>query len=112
MIWPPEKAWTSMTKIDGQVHFVAINYGGELLNRWVVMMSVLDSNIVVKVYWSKLVDSTNWKSGWGEISNLESYKLVNNKGYIKTTEFLQPSIDSGLTIPISKNTIRPWFREI
>ena len=40
MIWPPVKAWTSKVSIDGQVHFVAINYGGKLLNRWVVLMSV------------------------------------------------------------------------
>ena len=109
MTWPPIKAWTSKIRIDGQVYFVAINYGGKLLNRWVILMSVIDSSVVVKVPWSKLVDSSNWKSGWDEKTNLESTKLVDNKSYFKTTELSYLSPDSGLTIPISKNTLRPWF---
>ena len=109
MIWPPIKAWTSKVSIGGQVHFVAINYGGELLMRWVILMSVLDSSVVLKVFWSQLADSSQWESGWDEIDNLEPSKLVNNKGDIKTSEFSHPSADSGLTIPISKNIIRPWF---
>jgi len=112
MIWPPLKAWTSKSPIDGQVHFVAINYGGELLNRWVLFMSVLDSNLVVKVSWSQLFDLSNWEPGWDEISYIKSSKLVNNKSNIETIEFSYPSIDSGLTIPISEHTIRPWFDKI
>ncbi len=112
MIWPPKKAWTSKLPIDGKVHFVAINYGGQLLNRWVVLMSVIDSSVVVKVSWSQFVDSSNWESGWGEINHVESSKLVNDKSYEKTTEFSFPSNDSGLTIPITKKTIRPWFDKI
>ena len=49
MIWPPVKAWTSTSYQNGQVHFVAINYGGKLLDRWVILMSVLDSGNVQKV---------------------------------------------------------------
>ena len=109
MIWPPVKAWTSKVPIDGQVHFVAINYGGERLKRWVILMSVLDSSVVVKASFSKLVDLSIWESGWDEINYEESSKLVNNKVDAKTTDFSYPSIDSGLTIPISENTIRPWF---
>ena len=56
MIWPPVKAWTSKLYIEDQLHFVAINYGGKLLDRWVVLMSVLDSSVVVKVSCSQLVD--------------------------------------------------------
>ena len=111
MIWPPVKAWTSIVKIDGQSHFVAINYGGKLTNRWVIMMSVIDSNLIVKVCWSKLVDGSIWKSGWDEINNLESSKLVDNISDMKTTDSTYPSIDSGLTIPITKRNIRPWFRK-
>ena len=109
MSWPPVKAWTSKFDINGHVHFVAINYGGESLKRWVVLMSVIDSKVVVKVSWSQLVDSLNWESGWDEINYLESFKSVSNKGDIKTTRSLHPSADSGLTIPITENTIRPWF---
>ena len=109
MIWPPVKAWTSKVKIRNQIYFVAINYGGTSLNRWVVLMSVIDSSIVVKVSWSKLVNSSNWESGWDEISFLETSNLIINKSDLSNTELFYPSCDSGLTIPISKNTIRPWF---
>ena len=112
MIWPPIKAWTSKVYIEGQIYFVAINYGGELLKRWVILMSVLDSNVVVKVPWSQLVDLSCWEPGWAEINNIEFSKLVNNKSDIKTTYTSHPSIDSGLTIPISKDSIRPWFNKI
>ena len=109
MIWPPLKAWTSHSPIDGQVHFVAINYGGRSKKRWVVLMAVLDSSVVVKVSWSQLIDSSNWEHGWNKINDVESSELVNNISDIKNTDFSHPSIDSGLTIPISENTIRPWF---
>ena len=111
MIWPPAKAWTSKSYINDQIYFVAINYGGEFLNRWVVLMSVLDSSVVIKVSWSQLVDSSNWKSGWDEISYEESSKLV-DKNYLQTPGFFNPSTDSGLTMPISENIIRPWFEKI
>ena len=112
MIWPPVKAWTSNAPINQQLHFVAINYGGELLNRWVILMSVLDSAVVVKVSWSKLIDLSDWEAGWNEINYIETNKLVNNKNDAKTTDFSYPSTDSGLTIPISESTIRPWFEKI
>ena len=72
-------------------------------------MSVLDSKVVIKVSWSQLIYSSNWESGWNDSINEGSYNLVNNKGYVKTSQFSHPSIDSGLTIPICKNKIRPWF---
>tara|TARA_Y100001968_G_scaffold218627_1_gene201299 strand:- start:472 stop:801 length:330 start_codon:yes stop_codon:yes gene_type:complete len=109
MIWPPVKAWTSKICINNQVHFVAINYGGELKKRWVVLMSVLDSSVVVKVSWSQLVDSSNWDSGWTEMNYVKISKLINSKIDDKTREFSHPSNDSGLTIPITRNSIRPWF---
>ncbi len=112
MIWPPVKAWTSKNYINGQVHFVAVNYGGELLKRWVVMMSVIDSTVVVIVSWPKLIDSSKWEAGWDERNHIESSKLIKHKSDVKTTNFSNPSSDSGLTIPISKNTIRPWFNNI
>ena len=112
MIWPPLKAWTSKVSIEGQVYFVAINYGGELLDRWVVLMSVLDSNLVLKVSWSQLIDSSDWEAGWDKRNYVKLSKLSNDKSYLKTTEFSYPSTDSGLTIPISENTIRPWFNTI
>ena len=107
MIWPPVKAWTSKVKINDQVCFVAINYGGSLPNRWVLLMSVIDSNVLVKVPWSELVDSSNWEPGWGKTNFLE----INNLIVDKNNELPYASMDSGLTIPISKNNIRPWFNK-
>ncbi len=109
MIWPPLKAWTSKFSINGNIHFVAINYGGELSNKWVVLMSVLDSSVVVKVAWSQLTDSSKWETGWDEINNLRSFKGINEKSEVSNPDFSYPSIDSGLTIPIVENSIRPWF---
>ncbi len=112
MIWPPVKAWTSKVYINGQFHFVAINYGGELFNRWVVLMSVIDSNVVVKVSWSQLVDLSNWEAGWEERNLIDSSEIACNKSIEESSDFSPLSIDSGLTIPISENTIRPWFDKL
>tara|TARA_Y100001968_G_C19234308_1_gene656079 strand:- start:216 stop:554 length:339 start_codon:yes stop_codon:yes gene_type:complete len=112
MIWPPIKAWTSKVHINGQVHFVAINYGGELLMRWVILMSVLDSNLVLNVPWSELVDLSNWEPGWIEINHMGSFTSVNNKSDFKTTGLSHPSFDSGLTMPLSEIIIRPWYDKI
>jgi len=109
MNWPPVKAWTSKLYIYGQLHFVAINYGGELSTRWVIMMSVIDSSVLVKVSYSELSDPANWESGWDEVNYLNSSNLGDNKGESSNSINSQISIDSGLTIPITKKTIRPWF---
>ena len=112
MIWPPVKAWTSKFYIEGQTHFVAIKYGGKLLQRWVILMSVLDSSVVVQVTWPQLVDPSNWECGWADANYLSFSKLVNDKYELKTTDCTDPSLDSGLTIPITKSIIRPWIAEI
>ena len=112
MLWPPIKAWTSKFSIDGHIHFVAINYGGKLSDRWVLMMSVLDSNVIVRVSWFQLVELSNWECGWDENNYSNFSKLVNNQAEIRTTYDIHASIDSGLTIPITKDIIRPWFCNI
>tara|TARA_B100000965_G_C19478486_1_gene707423 strand:- start:245 stop:583 length:339 start_codon:yes stop_codon:yes gene_type:complete len=112
MIWPPLKAWTSTRFINGNNHFVAINYGGKNSDRWVVLMSVLDSNLILKVSWLKLIDPSKWKCGWDEkVSSIHPGK-VEYKNKIAIINFSYASNDSGLTIPITKNNIRPWFGEI
>ena len=109
MVWPPPKAWTSKCSIEGQFHFVAINYGGELLERWIILMSVLDSNVMVKVSCLQLDDSRKWVCGWDEDNYSDSSKLITNKPTMKIDKYVHPSFDSGLTIPITDNDIRPWF---
>ena len=109
MIWPPLKAWTSKNKIEGQRHFVAINYGCELLERWVILMSVIDSKVVIKVAFSQLVDSSFWECGWNDNNSSYPSTLFNSKVEMITNNCAKPSFDSGLTIPITKNFIRPWF---
>ena len=112
MIWPPLKAWTSKIYIEDQVYFVAINYGGKFLDRWVVMMSVLDSSVVVKVSWTELVDPSCWQCGWNENNHSSSSKLVNSKHETKNNQLSNLSVDSGLTLPITKKNVRPWFGNI
>ena len=112
MTWPPVKAWTSKAYIKNQRHFVAINYGGEFTERWVVLMSVLDSSLVVKVPWAQLVDPSIWEYGWDENNQSDSSLIVNSKCGIGTDKFTSLSVDSGLTIPITKDLIRPWFLSI
>ena len=112
MIWPPLKAWTSKISIDGHIYFVAINYGGENLDRWIILMAVLDSNVVFKVSWSKLIDPSKWICGWDENNFSMAPGKVDYKTKIGNTNLYYPSNDSGLTMPITKNTIRSWFREI
>ena len=112
MNWPPVKAWTSSIYIDNQLHFVAINYGGKSLERWVILMSVLDSSVVIKTSWSDLVNSSNWACGWNEIDSSNSSRLVNIKYEIRTTNCKHPSVDSGLTIPITEKFVRPWFMNV
>ena len=111
MIWPPLKAWTCKSKIEGQTHFVAINYGGKHKNKWVVLMSVLDSSLLLKVPWSELADHSCWKCGWDENDYSNASMLFSNKHKIRNTEFIRLSVDSGLTVPITKKNIRPWFAD-
>ena len=109
MIWPPAKAWTSNTSIKGQRHFVAINYGGNLLNRWVDLISVVDGSLVLKVSWSQLCDQSKWNCGWDVIHNSDFSERDDKHFKINTNIFPNLSIDSGLTVPITKKKIRPWF---
>ena len=106
MNWPPVKSWTSKYKINGYRHFVAINYGGNLKDRWVVLIAVLDGSLIIKVNWLQLNDRLNWKPGWNDDNFSEVSKPIKSEIELKCT---YPSEDSGLTIPITKNKIRSWF---
>ena len=109
MIWPPVKAWTSKKYIEGQRHFVAINYGGKKSERWVIFMSVIDSAVVVRVAWPKLVDLSYWECGWDKNHFSDSPEVLKSEYKKRAPNCSQLSVDSGLTIPITKNFIRSWF---
>ena len=111
MIWPPVKAWTSKVDIERKHHFVAINYGGESHEKWIILMSVLDSKVVVKVSWSQLIDSSQWVPGWNDDEKNIAPSKSSNAAEVKTIDFIHPSIDSGLTIPITLDIVRPWFEK-
>ena len=108
MIWPPVKAWTSILCIDRKHHFVAINYGGKSQKKWIILMSVIDSSVVVKVAWSQLVDSSQWVPGWNDEKNIGPSKS-SSEDVVRRIDCTHPSIDSGLTIPITVDVVRPWF---
>ena len=112
--WPPVKAWTSISSIEGFHHFVAINYGGEFDSRWVNLITVLDGDIRIRVDWSEMKNESNWITGW------INYEGVNNKRFFINKKIcpqkinsyqsccLHPSQDSGLQIPLNSLNIRKW----
>jgi len=106
MKWPPLKAWTSINSINGNHHFVAINYGGDQDRRWLDLVSVLDGDIRIKVYWNDFSDKTKWEEGWN--SNNSAQKISENK-YFEPSTCLHPSYDSGLSNSLSKDEIRDWY---
>ena len=116
MQWPPNKAWTSTTLRVGFRHFVAINYGGKGVERWVQLVSVLEGKARLKVLWKELKDNSKWKTGWLQLprdeANPENYcqELITEDELKKTC--LHPSKDSGLTIPYHREDNRPWFEDI
>ena len=110
MIWPPVKALTSNESINGQSHFVAINYGGKGPQRWVNLVSVLDGKSRLRVLWNELNNPSLWNSGWLQIPDEEI--ITDQDSISKLNEdvsdiCLHPSNDSGLKIP--SNSERPWF---
>ena len=117
MRWPPNKAWTSSSLRQGYRHFVAINYGGKGKDRWVILVSELDGNIRLKVLWDEMKDPANWITGWLQLPKDQSIDISEEKSIIEAEEIfslgacLHPSEDSGLRIPSSIHSIRPWFQE-
>ena len=117
MKWPPNKAWTSSFLREGYRHFVAINYGGKGLNRWVGLVSVLDANSRFKVPWEEMKNSTLWVSGWLQLPR-EQMLEPDEKFYCTRAESLDqecclhPSVDSGLMIPSNESTSRSWLVEV
>ena len=78
-----ENYWTSNKPIKGLRHFVLVNETREQGNIF-LMVSVLDSDINLKITHEELINSGNWYKGWINLPKLQSitqeyvnYKSIN-----------------------------------
>ena len=67
-----ENFWTSKKPINGLRHFVLVNKTKEKGNMHFLMVSVLDSEINLKITYKELINSGNWFKGWVKLPKLES----------------------------------------
>ena len=79
-----ENFWTSNKAINGLRHFVLVNEIKEKENFSFLMVSVLDSEINLKITYEELINSGNWHKGWINFSKHQSiteeyvnYKSIN-----------------------------------
>ena len=79
-----ENYWTSNKTIKGLRHFVLVNKTKEKGNISFLMVSVLDSEIYLKITYEELINSGNWHKGWINLSKQQSiteeyvnYKSIN-----------------------------------
>ena len=80
-----ENYWTSIKTINGLRHFVLVNETKEKGNISFLMVSVLDSDINLKITYEELINSGNWHKGWINLPKLQSIteEYVNYKSIIK-----------------------------
>ena len=67
-----ENYWTSNKTINGLRHFVLVNEIKEKGNISFLMVSVLDSDISLKITQEELINSRNWLKGWINLPDFES----------------------------------------
>ena len=67
-----ENYWTSNKTINGLRHFVLLNESREKGNITFLMVSVLDSEINLKITYEELINSGNWQRGWINIPKFRS----------------------------------------
>ena len=67
-----ENFWTSNKPINGLRHFVMVNKIKEKENLIFLMVSVLDSEINLKISYEELIKSGNWNKGWINLPKLQS----------------------------------------
>tara|TARA_B100001248_G_C27248421_1_gene392623 strand:+ start:276 stop:575 length:300 start_codon:yes stop_codon:yes gene_type:complete len=59
-----ENFWTSIKPIKGLRHFVLVNETKEKGNIIYLMVSVLDTEINLKISYEELINSGIWSKGW------------------------------------------------
>ncbi len=67
-----ENFWTSNKSINGLRHFVLVNETKEKGNITFLMVSVIDSEINIKITNEELINSGNWHKGWINLPKLQS----------------------------------------
>ena len=67
-----ENFWTSKKTINGLRHFVLVNETKEKGNIIFLMVSVIDSEINLKITYEELINSGNWHKGWINLPKLQS----------------------------------------
>ncbi len=67
-----ENFWTSNKSINGLRHFVLVNETKEKGNITFLMVSVVDSEINIKITNEELINSGNWHKGWINLPKLQS----------------------------------------
>ena len=67
-----ENYWTSNKPINGLRHFVLVNEIKEKGEMIFLMVSVLDSEINLKITYKELINSRNWQMGWINLPKFES----------------------------------------
>ena len=79
-----ENFWTSNKPIKGLRHFVLVNETREKEKIIFLIVSVLDSEINLRVTYEELINSGNWYEGWINLPKLQSiteeyvkYKSIN-----------------------------------
>ena len=67
-----ENFWTSKNSINGLRHFVLLNEIEQEGNIICVMVSVIDSEVNLKITIDELFHSGNWERGWLKLLKQES----------------------------------------
>ena len=81
-----ENCWTSSKPINGLRHFVLVNEMREKGNVNLLLVSVLDSGINLKITKAELINNGNWYEGWINLPKIESIteEYCNFKSNIKS----------------------------
>ena len=85
-----ENFWTSKNQIIGLRHFVLVNESKEEGNIIYFMVSVLDSDINLRITYDELINSGNWYKGWINLPKNESItkEYINYKSRNKKIDFI------------------------
>ena len=86
LIMTMENCWTSSKPINGLRHFVLVNEMREKGNVNLLLVSVLDSGINLKITKAELINNGNWYEGWINLPKIESIteEYYNFKSNIKS----------------------------